>query len=74
MAEYAKTANLTEDEMHFLFQCPSHNIERNDLFSLISKSCRNFRGLQDKEKMIWLLNNENNAILSCLCNLIAKCT
>ena len=66
--------NLVEDETHFLFQCPAHASDRNKLISLSSENCLNFTTLQDNERMIWLLNNENVPVLNHLCNFLAKCT
>ena len=66
--------NLVEDETHFLFQCPAHASDRSKLISVSSENCLNFTILQDNERLIWLLNNENVPVLNNLCNFLAKCT
>ena len=66
--------DLIEDETHFLFQCPAHASDRSNLISVSSEKCLNFTTLQDNERMIWLLNNENVQVLNNLCNFLAKCT
>ena len=66
--------NLIEDETHFLFQCPVNASDRGKLISVSSEKCLNFTTLQDNERMIWLLNNENVPVLNNLCNFLAKCS
>ena len=53
-----------EDETHFLTRCPKFSEERDDLFNSISAKVKNFTNLSDKNKLIWLLNCENQKILN----------
>ena len=47
-----------EDEYHFLFHCNKLENDRNLLVLLkeIAKSCPNFKRLNSKDKLVWLMN------------------
>ena len=58
-----------EDECHFLLNCAKYDDDRNLIFQIIHK---NFSNLYEKDKLIWLMNTEDKAILIALSNFIAK--
>ena len=64
------TDNTVEDERHFLFSCNYHTQEREALMSIINENCKNFSLLNVDAKLVWLLNNENIAILCALCTFL----
>ena len=59
--------NEVEDEQHYLFTCPGMESKRKILYDTIEKSCINFKHLNNKNKLIWLLNTEDKNILLELC-------
>ena len=48
-----------EDEKHFLFVCSWFNHERNFFFENVTKICKTFATLDDKDKLIRLMFTEN---------------
>jgi hypothetical protein len=56
--------------MHFLFNCNSLKNERHKLISIIHNNCSNYTKLDIKNKLIWLMSNENTDILYELCSFI----
>ena len=44
------------DEIHFLLECPAYSTSRGPLMGLASKVCKNFIGLSNFNKYLWLLN------------------
>ena len=54
------------DEIHFLFHCPTFKTNREPLINLASKLCKNFLGLSNTNKYIWLLNCEDQNLVNCL--------
>ena len=59
-----------EDEYHLLLRCSVYNSLRENLFNLVLQHCGVFTNLSDEYKLIWLLNNENTAILNAICELV----
>ena len=59
-----------EDEYHLLFRCSVYNSLRENLFNLVLQHCGVFTNLSDENKLIWLLNNKNTAILNAICELV----
>ena len=55
--------NQIEDECHFLINCDKHLDARLNLFSIIQKEVPLFINLNDKDKMLYLLNSESKSIL-----------
>ena len=55
-----------EDEYHFLFHCNKLENDQNPLLKEIAKSSPNFKRLNSKEKLVWLMNmvNEYRAKIS----------
>lgn len=66
------TLGQVEDEIHFLFNCPSHLEDRKQLYKLITKSCPNFHYLNNTDKLKWLLCCENSQVLLCLSRFISS--
>ena len=62
--------NEVEDEQHYLFACPGMESKRKILYDTIEKSCINFKHLNNKNKLIWLLNTEDKNILLELCKFL----
>ena len=57
-----------EDEKHFLFNCNSLILHQSKLLSCIDANCTQFKTLDNKNKLIWLMNSENKDVLLELCN------
>ena len=53
-----------EDEYHFLFHCNKLENDRNLLLDEIAKSCPNFKRLNSKDKLLWLMNTEEKSVLT----------
>ena len=66
------SSNEVEDEIHFLFNCTSLADDRKALYAKIDIICKNFKNLDLKSKLIWLMNNEDKEILLELCLFIKK--
>jgi hypothetical protein len=64
------SSNEVEDELHFLLTCSALHSERESLIQCITDNCINFIKLSNKDKFIWLMNNENKDILITLCSYI----
>jgi hypothetical protein len=62
--------NEVEDEQHYLFTCPGMESNRKILYDTIEKCCINFKHLNNKNKLIWLLNTEDKNILLELCKFL----
>ena len=59
-----------EDEKHFLFNCNSLILQQSKLLSCIDANCTQFKILDNKNKLILLMNSENKDVLLELCNVI----
>lgn len=66
------SSNDIEDEVHFLFNCDKFENERNSLINFIKSECSLFSNLQDTQKLIWLMNNEDKEILVKICFFISN--
>ena len=66
------TSNEVEDEIHFLFNCTALEDNRKTLHCKIDQNCKNFKNLDSKSKLIWLMNNEDKDTLLELCLYIKK--
>ena len=53
--------NVIESEIHFLFYCPSYNIERNLFYEILNENYPDFASKPDNEKLK-IVMNENNII------------
>ena len=49
----------TEDELHFLTECPAYEELRAPLYNQTSRSNKFFTRYDHEQKMIWLLSNED---------------
>ena len=63
--------NVVEDELHFLIACPKYSHLREVLFKDISTLYKNFDSLNNMNKFIWLLSNEDQYILTELSSFIS---
>ena len=61
-----------EDEYHFLFHCNELENDRNLLLKEIAKSCPNFKRLNSKDKLVWLMNTEETSVLTTIATFIRK--
>ena len=61
-----------EDEEHFLLKCSKLNTIRNDNFKQIIDKYKNFKTLNNEQKLTWLLVSEDNFIISSVAKLINK--
>ena len=50
--------NCIEDETHFLIECPAYSLLREELFNSIELSNKFFCNYTHREKLIWLMSNE----------------
>lgn len=58
------------DEMHYLLNCKTLEMERETAFSKISEFDHSFRSLNKIDKFIYLLSNENDNVLTITAGLI----
>ena len=63
-----------EDEYfnHFLFHCNKLENDRNLLLKEIAKRCPNFKRLNSKDKLVWLMNTEEKSVLTIIATFILK--
>ena len=62
-----------EDEIHFMFHCTKYMAERENFVRFINSINDNFSNLSDKDKLIWLMNNEDKDVIKVLSEYIYKC-
>ena len=53
----------TEDEIHFITECPLYEVERTKLYVSCLNTAKNFQLLTGKERFIFIMSNENPQIL-----------
>ena len=63
-----------EDEIHYLLHCTCHANHREIFTTYLTSECQNFQNLDDKCKLIWILNNEDPTILRYLCQYLLSTT
>lgn len=64
---------VIEDELHFLTNCERYSSFRLSFYTKMNGLCKNFMGLSDKNKFIWILSNEDPEVcrnLAFYCNKI----
>jgi phage terminase large subunit-like protein len=61
-----------EDEYTFLFHCNKLENDRNLLLKEIAKIGPNFKRLNSKDKLIWLMNTEEKSVLATIATFIVK--
>ena len=52
-------AGATEDESHFILDCPSHNCRRQELYQTYSTNNPHFLQYSRENKLLWLMTSEN---------------
>ena len=68
------TSGQVEDEIHYLLHCTYHANHREIFTTYLTSECQNFQNLDDKCKLIWILNNEDPTILRYLCQYLLSTT
>ncbi len=68
------TSGQVEDEIHYLLHCTCHANHREIFTTYLTSECQNFQNLDDKCKLIWILNNEDPTILRYLCQYLLSTT
>ena len=68
------TSGQVEDEIHYLLHCTRHTNHREIFTTYLTSECQNFQNLDDKCKLIWILNNEDPTILRYLCQYLLSTT
>ena len=61
-----------EDEYHFLFHGNKLENDRNLLLKEIAKSCPNSKRLNSKDKLVWLMNTEEQSVFTTIATFILK--
>lgn len=62
--------NSVEDEFHFLTECPFYDSLRTVLYNYCIKNCKSFLSLDNVNKFIWLLSNENSTVCAYLATFV----
>ena len=65
------TSGQVENEIHYLLHCTYHADHREIFTTYLTSECQN---LDDKCKLIWILNNEDPTILRYLCQYLLSTT
>ena len=55
-----------EDEEHFTMGCEAYNAPRKEMMDTCQSICSNFMALDKKDKFLWVLTNEDKAVLKAL--------
>ena len=66
------TLNKTEDELHFMLECPAYEAQRVVLINHMEAHNVNFATYNVKQKLIWIMSNENLDNLKSLGNFITQ--
>ena len=61
-------------DLHYLLHCTCHANHREIFTTYFTSECQNFQNLDDKCKLIWVLNNEDSTILRYLCQYLLSTT
>ena len=63
-----------DDEIDYLFKCVKYTQERAELNDQITLICQNINNLDDSNRLLWILNNENSIIIliKALCQYMIK--
>ena len=62
-----------EDEFHFVMCCPSYNSQRMEFFDWVKNIYKNFSTLDDRNKFIWLMSNEDQDFCQRFGRFISEC-
>ena len=68
------TSGQVEDEIHYLLHCTYHANHREIFTTYLTSECQNFQNLDDKCKLIWILNNEDPTIFRYPCQYLLSTT
>ena len=70
-----KMCNLgkTEDEIHFMLECPKYDTIRSIYLQQCADLCKNFATLNCKDQFIFLLSNENEKLIETTASYIWQC-
>ena len=63
-----------EDEFHFLIECPFYMYERNSLFEYVFLHFANVAQLNDHDKFIWLMSQEDGFCILKVARYLQKAT
>ena len=66
------SCHILEDERHFLIECNINQAERENLFSKLTHIAPNFIHMTDEEKLIFLMCNKDQQILTWVGKFIYK--
>ena len=66
--------HLLQVHFHYLLHCTCHANHREIFTTYLTSECQNFQNLDDKCKLIWILNNEDPTILRYLCQYLLSTT
>ena len=61
------TSGSTEDELHFLLECPLYNNSRGEFLNMIFKTYPNLALLNNADLLTWIMSNENPEFTVQLC-------
>jgi hypothetical protein len=67
------SSNQTEDELHFIINCPLYIDNREIMFNNIGELCPKYKDLPNEAKFIWLFTNEDISVLKLLGKYIIDC-
>jgi hypothetical protein len=62
-----------EDEAHLLLNCKKFDQERQNLMSIIYESCNNINNLDEENKLIFIMMNENENVIKALGKFVHEC-
>lgn len=63
----------TENEIHFITECPLYLTLREDLYKTVDCYCKNFKDLNNFDKFLWLMITEDHELLEKFGNYIYNC-
>ena len=66
--------NEIEDETHFFLKCPKFDVVRSPFITAISQSVPNFSSLNDENRLIYLLSQQNEDIVNLTADYITNIT
>ena len=58
------SSGCIEDETHFLISCDKYKVDRNMLFDFVVSNVHNFSKLNNEQRFVYLLSNEDSQVLN----------
>ena len=58
--------NVVENEEHFLLICPLYSPQRKVLEGICKENCNRYESLNNEQRFIFIMSNENNNLLKIL--------